>query len=504
MALQKADYLSRDYTGFRTSLLQYAQSVFPEWQPASEGDFGMVMVELFSYMGDILSYYTDRAQFENYLPTATQRESILNLAFMLGYVPNSGSPARGTVDLTTVADSVETVVPAGLKITTNRVAALDGPVTFETTEPVTLPANPTGAALPVSVSVEEGTTESGKYLGASSGQPGQAFSLPNTGVYREATRIFVEDVTGSIQITPEGGGPPVNVREWLQVDRILGRDKADRVFESRISTTVTNVFFGDDVNGAIPATGLKIYATYRHGVGALGNVATGVVRMINTTGTSGLSAVRVAQNTSGEYLSGPMTGGADPESDESIRENAPRSFRSQDRVVTVDDYKSVALGTPGVRTVNAVVGSFTSVTLYITGPDGGAPTTELQQAVLDRLSTRLLAGVTVTIATPTFVPIDVGTVTYPMLVLLKKGYTPATVEEAVKREIAKMFSEMDAGDPMSVGNVYEVVNNIDGVDTVDIKVITRQGAGGQTTTAMITPQPWEVFTLGNIVQTVTA
>jgi hypothetical protein len=107
----KADYLSRDFAGLRESMLTYAQQVYPEWQPSSEGDFGMMMLELFAYMGDIVSYYTDRAQFENYLPTATQRDSILNLAFMLGYLPNSGSPAAGFIPLTTDKGTAEKTVP---------------------------------------------------------------------------------------------------------------------------------------------------------------------------------------------------------------------------------------------------------------------------------------------------------------------------------------------------------------------------------------------------------
>src|SRR5665811_1534843 len=98
----------------------------------------MVLLELFAYMGDILSYYTDRAQFENYLTTATQRESVLGLAYLLGYVPNSGTPATGSVTLVTDAEMPNTVVPAGTRITTGRIEALDGPVIFEVNTDTTI------------------------------------------------------------------------------------------------------------------------------------------------------------------------------------------------------------------------------------------------------------------------------------------------------------------------------------------------------------------------------
>jgi hypothetical protein len=503
LAVPRIDYLSRDYEGFRTSLRQYAQSTFPEWTPGSEGDFGLVLVELFSYMGDILSYYTDRAQFENYLPTATQRESILNLAYILGYVPHSGSPATGSVSLTTVAGTAgEVVVPTGLRVATNSVAQIDGPVVFETQEEVTLPVNPDGTAVPVAVAVTEGTARTGVLLGTSDGTPGQVYPLPNTGVYRESINIYIEDPAGSIVLQPEGGGPTVNVQQWVQVDRLLGEAGAGRVFEARLSSSVTNVFFGDDLSGDIPPTGLRIFATYRHGVGSWGNVPAGAVRNVDITGTSGLTAVRVASTGLDTYVSTAMTGGADEESDRSIRDNAPLAFRSQDRVVTLKDFVSVALGTPGVRTAAAVAGYFTSVTLYITGPGGLTASEELKEAVLDRLRDRVLGGVAVTISDPTFQPIDFGTVASPISVTVDPGYPPAVVSDAVERAILNLVVEMPAERALAASDVYAAISAVNGVQQVQIPVITRSTGSTQTDTATITPQPWEVFTAGAINLTV--
>lgn len=504
MAVPRIDYLSRDYEGFRTSLRRYAQSTFPEWTPGSEGDFGLVLVELFSYMGDILSYYTDRAQFENYLPTATQRESILNLSYMLGYLPHSGSPANGTVSLTTVSGTTgAVVVPVGLKIATNRVEQIDGPVVYETTQSVTLPANPNGDAVPISVAVVEGTTRSGVLLGTSDGTPGQVFALPNSGVYRDTIVVYIEDPTGSIVLQPDGGGSTVNVQQWLQVDRLLGQTGAGRVFESRLSASTSNVFFGDGLSGDIPPTGLRVYAKYRYGVGAWGNLPAGATRNVDANGDTTLSAVRVAASGANAYLSSAMVGGADEESNQSIRENAPLSFRSQERIVTKQDYVSVALGTPGVSTAAAVVGSFTSVTLFITGPGGTTATALLKQAVVDRLSSRVMAGVSVTVADPSFQPVDFGTVGTPITVKAAAGYPVAVVSDAVRRAITTLMTELPAERALAASDVYAAVSAVDGVDQVSIPVITRTSGATQTNTANITPQPWEVLTVGTINLTIT-
>ena len=91
------DYTSKDYTGFYQSMMAFAQQVFPDWTPSSEGDFGVALVELLSMCLDIMSYYGDRISQEAYLPTATQRLSLLNISQLLGYIPSNGSPATGTV-----------------------------------------------------------------------------------------------------------------------------------------------------------------------------------------------------------------------------------------------------------------------------------------------------------------------------------------------------------------------------------------------------------------------
>src|SRR5580698_6694740 len=91
------DYTSKDWTGFVTSMLNYASVIMPQWDTSSEGDFGVMLIELVAYVCDILSFYGDRLTQEAYLPTATQRLSIINLAQLLGYVPAQGSPASGTV-----------------------------------------------------------------------------------------------------------------------------------------------------------------------------------------------------------------------------------------------------------------------------------------------------------------------------------------------------------------------------------------------------------------------
>ena len=48
------DYTSRDFTAIRAQLIGLAKGLMPEWETAGEAsDFGTLLLELFSYMGDV-------------------------------------------------------------------------------------------------------------------------------------------------------------------------------------------------------------------------------------------------------------------------------------------------------------------------------------------------------------------------------------------------------------------------------------------------------------------
>ncbi len=81
--LPPIDYTSRDYAAFRQDMIDAIPTRLPEWTSRSPNDFGITLIELFAYMGDILSFYGDRIANEAFLETATLRSSVLKIAAML-------------------------------------------------------------------------------------------------------------------------------------------------------------------------------------------------------------------------------------------------------------------------------------------------------------------------------------------------------------------------------------------------------------------------------------
>jgi len=91
------DYTSRDYSALRQELIVRVQDRVPGWAGNDPADFGLALIESFAYMGDLVNYYIDRIANESYLLTATQRQSVLNLAAQYGYYPQGYTSATTAI-----------------------------------------------------------------------------------------------------------------------------------------------------------------------------------------------------------------------------------------------------------------------------------------------------------------------------------------------------------------------------------------------------------------------
>jgi len=453
------DYTSKDWLGFVTSMLNYAQVAFPEWDTSSEGDFGVMLVELFAYMGDILSFYGDRLTQEAYLPTATQRLSILNIAKLLGYIPTNGSPATGTVTFQTINPGIAIDIPAGTQITTSFVTASDQPIIYETDNDVTVPAN--GGT--TTMTVTQGQTFTQIALGISNGTAGQSFQIPQSNV---------EDGTVSVFVSSAGG----NVL-WNAVNFLVDAKSTDLVYSIDVDENqMTNINFGDNINGAIPGIGLIVSATYTIGVGSAGNQPSGSVGTFITP----ITGVFVPFLSAGSTLfqSTAMTGGSDPETNDQIWANAPKSYQVQQRAVSTNDFASLALNVPGVLMSEAVANHSTSVTLFALGPNYQPLDTGLQADVQTYFSDKILAGTTLTIGAPALIPVDVGATGNGITLQVATNYNQGVVVANVTTALQAVLSPPNSsfGELLQVSALYSAVMSVPGVVYTVINIMTREDA----------------------------
>jgi hypothetical protein len=92
-------YINRDFSEIRASLMDYARTYFPttynDFTPSSPG---MMFMEMAAYVGDVMSFYLDNQVQETYLQYARQTNNLYELAYMFGYKPNVTQVATTYVD----------------------------------------------------------------------------------------------------------------------------------------------------------------------------------------------------------------------------------------------------------------------------------------------------------------------------------------------------------------------------------------------------------------------
>jgi len=453
------DYTSKDFQGLVKSMLTYARQAMPDWKPTSEGDFGVMLVELMAYMGDILSYYGDRIQQEAYLPTATQMLSMLNIASTLGYKPFGALPASGTVTLATDAGGPSVNIPAGTQVTTSTTpAGAKEPPVYQTTQAVTVAGN--GGT--VTVEVVQGETFTMTQIGVSTGQPGQSYQIPQLGVQSGTVQVYVQS------------DDPASPQLWNPVDFLVDAGPEDTAYAlSADSASATWVSFGDNQNGLIPAVGLKIWATYNVIIGAAGNVPASTVDSL----ASPVDGVSVALLDDGiTPASSAMTGGSDAESIDSIRLNAAQAFSAQNRAVSIQDYTNLAYNVPGVLLANAVASNATNITLYVAGANYQAPSPQLVNKILDYFEPLSLIGVSLNVASPAIISVDIGSSSSPVQLGVKAGYAQATVKTNVNAALQALLSPPNVrfGQLLNISDVYQAILGVDGVSYAIVPLFTRE------------------------------
>ena len=160
MDLVKKDvkYLNKDFAQFRQNLINFAKQYYPDsYQDFNESSPGMMFIEMASYVGDVLSYYSDQSFRESLLSSATEEANILQLAQMLGYRPTLNAPAVVDLDVFQLVPAIGTGDDAkpdtryALSIQSGMRVSSETGVAFRTLEQVDFSQDTTTSPLDISV-----------------------------------------------------------------------------------------------------------------------------------------------------------------------------------------------------------------------------------------------------------------------------------------------------------------------------------------------------------------
>lgn len=278
---------------------------------------GIMLIDVFSFGLDSMSFYVDRRASDQYLFTARTRKSAARTARQLGYKMSGSTAASVDLDVqVTTAQTVDAVMEVGFQFLGT------GDLIFEAQESVTWVA---GSTASFSITASEGETKDEVFT--SDGEAHQVFEIASVpggkfvvGPGSDGVSKVVVEVDGEV---------------WDEVELLTFG--ANNEFEIGYNDEPPTLKFGDGIVGSIPAATAAITITYFASSGAAGKSSAGTITDTVTPLVAGFVSVPLTVNNPKG-----ASGGADPETVASARANAPLAFASRGVNITREDYETRA------------------------------------------------------------------------------------------------------------------------------------------------------------------
>lgn len=335
MANTSINLTSLDFDQLKNLFKTYlsGQDIFKDYD--FDGSNISVLLDLMAYNTYQNAFYLNMVASEMFLDSAQLRDSVVSHAKELNYVPRSRNAAYANVDIimtpSVFDESVsKVIIPKGTSFTARD---NDRTLTFTIDQNIIAERQNNSYVAP-SVTLYEGTYVTETFTVNKDEQTRYILQNPNIDI-RDINVIVIED-SGAKYIT------------YKRAFTLFGLSSTAPVFFVQPSFDGKyEVIFGDDIIARSPKNNSVVVIEYRITAGEFGNR----LREFKPNGPiAGISNIKILTNT-------PASGGADAESLQSIKYNAPRHFNTQERAVTAEDYETLLrINYPEINGVSAFGG----------------------------------------------------------------------------------------------------------------------------------------------------
>ena len=142
-------YLNRDFASFRDGLINFAKYYYPNtYKDFTDASPGLMFIDMASYVGDVLSYYTDYIFKESLFTNTQERKNIISLSRYLNYKVKPTRGATGKINIyqlcPSITDDNGNYVPDSkfcLNIKENMQVTNNSGQSFLTSEPINFSVN---------------------------------------------------------------------------------------------------------------------------------------------------------------------------------------------------------------------------------------------------------------------------------------------------------------------------------------------------------------------------
>ena len=287
---------------------------------------------------------------EMFLDSASLRSSVVSQAKSLGYEVSSARASIATVNVTLSTTAASKTMPAGTTFTTS----VDG-VSYQFVTIADITSNNIGNAINFdSTKIYEGTYVTSKYI-VDTSDIEQSFTLTDP---RADTTTLTVKVQNSVTDT--------TTTTYTKATDISQLSSSSTVyFLQEVDAGRFEVYFGDGVVSRAVSDGNIVTLQY---VVTNKTAANGASTFSSPSSIDGVTTITTTTVAS-------ASGGAEPETIDSIKLNAPLDYAAQGRAVTVNDYKTFVRrlfpNTQAVSVFGGEDGSFDSSTGVSSIPEYG-------------------------------------------------------------------------------------------------------------------------------------
>ena len=317
MASNKFVVSDLDFDAIKSNLKAFLQDQAEFSDYNFEGSGFAVLLDTLAYNTHYLGFNANMVANEMYLDSADIRKNVVSLAKMLGYTPSSAKSPIADVDITLNNATGSTVT---MNKGTSFTSSIDN-TTFQFVTNQDLTISPQDGVYKFSnVNLYEGTLVTFRYT-VDSTDVDQKFVIPS-----------VNADTSTLKVTVQNSSTDTTLNTYTLASGLRSLDNTSKAyFLQETDTGKFQVYFGDDVIGKKLSDGNIVILEY---IVTNKEESNGASSFTLSSSVGGFTDVSITTNSNAQ-------GGAEPETKESIRFNAPLQYTSQDRAVTTTDYETL-------------------------------------------------------------------------------------------------------------------------------------------------------------------
>lgn len=443
-----------------------SQTAFSDYD--FEGSALSTLIDLLAYNTHYLGFYANMLANESFLDTASVRDSVISHAKMLGYTPTSARSARANVTLTysqtnnpSVANLSSITLP---RFTRFASGALDGVnYSFTNLEEVTV-TKANNAFTFQNLFLTEGNPVNYVFTYDELTNPIQEFVLPDSNIDTSTIELIVQNSVADL----------TQRTYTLAADATTVNSNSSVYFLDEVNDNKYKIYFGDGILGKRLTDGNLVVVSYLLSRGENANKAN---KFTILTPISGLANANIVVNA-------VASGGAVAETLARIKFTAPKSYISNNRAVTKNDYIAlIQKEYPSLEAVNVWGGEQNIPPVYgkvyiAAKPFNGLYITQTEKSYIVNNIINPIGMMTVT---PEFVDADYNflnvsaRVNYDPTATTK---TPGQVQTAVRQAILS-YASRELNNFNSYFKISRLMRDIDNIETsiitneIDIKIEKR-------------------------------